>query len=219
MAEPAESSADARRRAEESVALRFTRIMNATTSRAGVFSDPPVVALCTAPPLLALLAALELDAPQGVVYGLGALLALPLFVALVVTVALLGARGRVIDWLAGIPFPVENMNAMLNGLGESIEVTFAESCPTTVELNRELDKVNPDVFVLRAPDINPETDDKGKAAAPADDRLIEIRIGVVDSKRNPAASNHQRYERVRAIVSAFLVPLHARHKVVEARIK
>jgi hypothetical protein len=204
---------DARRRAAESIALRFTRLMNATTSPIGVLCDPPFVAFCTAPLLLALLAALQFDAPQGVVWGLGALMALPLLVALGVSVALVGARARVIEWLAGLPFPVENMNAVLNGLGDTIEVAFADSCPSTAELNRELDKVGPEAFVTRAPDVASDAD------APVNERLIEIRIGVVDSKRNPAASNHQRYVRVRALASAVLAPLHGQHKVVEVRIK
>lgn len=214
----AEPTASARQRAEESIALRFTRVMNATTSPAGVLSDPPVVAVVTAPLLLALLGALEADASQGVVWALGALFALPLVVAIGTSIALMGARARVIEWLAGLPFPVENMNAVLNGLGENLEITFAESCPKAAELNQEVDKVSPECFVTRAPDVTPPADEKGKAA-PADERVIEIKIGVVDSKRSPASSNHKRYERVRALVEVVLVPLHARHKVAEVRIK
>src|SRR5262245_2405685 len=125
----AEPTASARQRAEESIALRFNRVMNATTSKAGVLSDPPVVAVCMAPLLRALVGALEAGASQGVVYALGALLALPLVVAIGVSIGLMGARARVVEWLSGLPFPVENMNALLNGLGDTIEVTFEETCP------------------------------------------------------------------------------------------
>src|SRR5262245_61763765 len=106
MVEPTESSAGARQRAEESVALRFNRIMNATTSPSGILCDPPVVAVCMAPLVLVLLGAIQLDASRGVVGALGALLALPLVVAIGVSLALLGARRRVIEWLGGLPFPV-----------------------------------------------------------------------------------------------------------------
>src|SRR5262249_44053111 len=112
MVEPTESSAAARQRAEDSIARRFNRIMNSTTSPAGILCDPPVVAVCMAPLVLVLLGAIELDASRGVVWALGALLALPLLVAIGVSIALVGARRRVIDWLAGLPFPVENMNAL-----------------------------------------------------------------------------------------------------------
>src|SRR5262245_56056229 len=138
MAEEKPALSLARTRAEESIATRFTRIMNATTSRYGVLSDPPIVAMCTSPLLIALLAARRLDADPLVIDALSVLVALPLFVAVVVSLALLGARRRVVDWLAGLPFPVENMNAVLNGLGEGLEITFAGECPLTPALNAEL---------------------------------------------------------------------------------
>ena len=128
-------------------------------------------------------------------------------------VSLAGARARVIDWLAGLPFPIENLNAVLNGLGEELEVTFVESYPKAAEINVSLDAVSADTFVTRSPDgINP-------APASAGRPVIEVRIGVIDSKRNPTASNHQRYARVRALVDTVLVPLHAQHAVAEVRIK
>lgn len=218
----ADSSQAARTRAEESIATRFTRIMNATTSPYGVLCDPAFVAVATAPLFLAFLGALELDASKGVVWAFGALFALPFAVALVVSAALLGSKRRVVDWLAGVPFPIENMNAVLNGLGDAIEVTFVADCPKSTELNQELDKVATEVFVMRAPDIEPDApqaSDGKVTPASTPENVVEIRIGVVDSKRNPAGSNHRRYERVRAIVGAVLVPLHARFKIVEARIK
>jgi hypothetical protein len=196
-----------RERAEQSVSARFTRIMNATTSRYGMFSDPPVVAILSGIGLIALLAALHLGASSDVAYALAGVMALPIVVALLITVGLFGARTRVIDWIAGIPFPVENMNAVLNGLGEVLEVHFKEGGPTSAELNKELDKVHPDCFVMK---VIPE---EGTV------ETIELRIGVVDSKRNPAATNHQRYERVRAIVERVLIPLSKRSPITEVRVK
>ncbi|HLM72161.1 MAG TPA: hypothetical protein VK459_05710, partial [Polyangiaceae bacterium] len=184
-----------------------TRIMNATTSRYGMFSDPPVVAILSGIGLIALLAALHLGASSDVAYALAGVMALPIVVALLITVGLFGARTRVIDWIAGIPFPVENMNAVLNGLGEVLEVHFKEGGPTSAELNKELDKVHPDCFVMK---VIPE---EGTV------ETIELRIGVVDSKRNPAATNHQRYERVRAIVERVLIPLSKRSPITEVRVK
>jgi hypothetical protein len=196
-----------RERAEQSVSARFTRIMNATTSRYGMFSDPPVVAILSGIGLITLLAALHLGASSDVAYALAGIMALPIVAALLITVGLFGARTRVIDWIAGIPFPVENMNAVLNGLGEFLEVHFKEGGPTAAELNKELDKVHPDCFVMK---VIPE---EGTV------ETIELRIGVVDSKRNPAATNYQRYERVRAIVERVLIPLSKRFPITEVRVK
>jgi hypothetical protein len=196
-----------RERADQSISASFTRIMKATTSRLGVLTDPPLVALASAVFLVALLAALQFGAPQVAVRVLTVLLGVPIAVAVIVTLALSGARGKVVSWLASVPFPVENMNSVLNGLGEMMDVTFKSGGPTSAELNKELDAVHPDVFVTK---VTPE---EGTV------EQIEIRIGVVDSKRNPSATNHERYERVRAIVDRVLVPLSARHPITEVRVR
>ncbi|WP_437564034.1 hypothetical protein [Sorangium sp. So ce542] len=203
MPDQAHGSAAARR-AEESVSARFTRIMNASTSRWGVLTDPPLVALASGAFLLAFLAALGRDAGPAVARALGALALAPIAVALAVSVALRGARRAVVAWLARQPFPVENLNAVLNGLGEALEVTFAGAVPDSAELNVELDKVHPDAFVTGGVE---------------DARTLDIRIGVVDSKRNPAATNHQRYARVRELVERVLVPLAERYPIQSVRVK
>ena len=81
--------------------------------------------------------------------------------------------------------------------------------------------MSPDAFVTRAPDaVSPiEGASPDTATPPLDRRILEVRIGVVDSTRNPSASNFQRYERVRALIDTVLVPLHAKHVVIEVRIK
>lgn len=196
-----------RERADQSISASFTRIMKATTSRLGVLTDPPLIALASGVFLVTLLAALQFGAPQVAVRVLTVLLGVPIAVAVIMTLALSGARGKVVSWLASVPFPVENMNAVLNGLGEMLDVTFKSGGPTSAELNKELDAVHPDVFVTK---VTPE---EGTV------EQIEIRIGVVDSKRNPSATNHERYERVRAIVDRVLVPLSARHPITEVRVK
>lgn len=196
-----------RERADQSVSTRFSRIMNATTSRYGVLTDPSVVAGLSAVGLIAFLGVLQVGASTTVVYVFAGLMAAPLAIALLTMIGLLGSRRRVVDWIASVPFPVENMNAVMNGLGEFLEVTFKEGGPTTPELNAELDKVHPDCFVMKA------TPEEGVP------EVIELRIGVIDSKRNPASSNYKRYERVKVIVERALVPLSEKYPIVEVRVK
>ncbi|WP_438044357.1 hypothetical protein [Sorangium sp. So ce128] len=191
-------------RADQSVSARFTRLMNASTSRWGVLTDPPLVALASGVFLLVFLGALGRDAGPEVARALGVLVFAPISVALAVSVALRGARRAVVAWLARQPFPVENLNAVLNGLGEALEVTFVGAAPEATELNVELDKVHPDAFVTGGVE---------------DARTLDIRIGVVDSKRNPAATNHQRYARVRELVERVLVPLAERYPIQVVRVK
>lgn len=190
--------------ASELVASKFSRTMNATSSPIGVAGDPPVVAVITAVFLVAYLAARRSDAPESVQQVLLVLVALPVAVAVIVTLALLGARGKVVAWLAAQPFPIENMNAVLNGLGDGLEVTFAPGAkvPETPALNAKLDAIHPDCFVTES----------------KDDTVV-MRIGVVDSKRNPAWTNHQRYRRVVELVEKLLVPLHAESPIQSVRVR
>lgn len=187
--------------ANDLVAGRFSRMMNATTSPAGVIGDPPIVAVVTAVLLLSYLAARRSDASPVVQQALLVLVALPTAVALVVALSLLGARKRVVRWLAAQPFPIENMNAVLNGLGDCLEVTFKSAPPETPALNAKLDAISPDCFV-----------------ADSKEQVVLLKIGVVDDKRNPAASNHRRYRRVIALVERMLVPLHAEHPIESVRV-
>lgn len=190
--------------ATELVAERFSRIMNATTSPIGVVGDPPIAAASTAVFLVAYLAARRSDAPEGLQTALLVLVASPLAVAIFTTFALLGARSKVIAWLAAQPFPVENMNAVLNGLGDALEITFAPGAkvPETPALNAKLDAIHPDCFVIEN----------------KDDTAL-VKIGVVDSKRNPAWTNHQRYRRVLEMTEKLLVPLHAESPILTVRVR
>jgi hypothetical protein len=202
-----ETSEDARTRAAESISARFTRVMNATPSRWGMFTDPSIVGVVTAPIVVALVAAVRVEAAPAVITALQALAAVPLAIAVGTVLAQRGARAEVVGWLAGLPFPVENMNAVLNGLGESLEVTFRAAAPGVKELNAVLERVSADCFVSKGPD-----DTKDPA-------VVEMRIGVVDEKRNPSVSNHRRYVRVQALVAEVLVPLGEEHPIVEVRVK
>ena len=88
---------DPRSRADQSVALRFTRLMKASTSPYGVLTDPPVVAVATAISLMSMLAARQLAAPSSIVVALEAMTLLPVTLAAVLTLTLSGARARVVD--------------------------------------------------------------------------------------------------------------------------
>lgn len=191
-------------KADESVARRFSRTMNATTSRAGVLTDPPLVAAASGALLVLFLVALRADVGPVLARLLAALAAAPLVVAVSVAFALSGARKEVVGWLAEKPFPVENMNALLNGLGDVLEVRFVGALPGAASLNRALDAVHPDVFVV---------------AESEETRTVDVRIGVVDSKRSPAGSNHARYVRVRRIVDEVLSPLSAACPIDRVRVR
>jgi hypothetical protein len=194
-------------RAEASVSERFTRVMNATTSRWGVLTDPSMIGVAVAPLAVAALAAARLDASPGAVMALEALMVVPLAIGLVAVTSLRSARSKLVSWLASKPFAIENMNAVLNGLGEVVEVTFVASVPDTKALNLKLDAVSPECFVSKSPH------DGG------DPMAIEIRIGIVDSKRNPSGSNHDRFVRIRRLVDEILVPLDREHAIREVRVK
>jgi hypothetical protein len=185
-----------RQHAEEAVVRRFSRAMRASCSPLGPLTDPMIVGAATA--VLVMLA--------GALYGgAGATMrnllvgaaGVPIALALVVSIAQLNSRARVIDWLASLPFPVENVNGLLNGVATHLRVRFAdaESLPQREELNELLDPIDPNCFALEFEDAD-----------------VALRIGVLDSKYNPARSSYLRYLRVRAI-TAVLLPMHERHPI------
>ena len=51
------------------------------------------------------------------------------------------------------------------------------------------------------------------------EQVLVVRIGVVDNKRTPAASNYRRYRRVIDLVERVLVPLHAESTIETVRVK
>jgi hypothetical protein len=178
--------------------------MNASTSRYGVLTDPPIIAALTAIGVVALIVAKDRGISAELMRVVTAVALLPMGIAVITWMSLMGARRRLVDWLAGLPFPLENMNSVLNGVGELLEISFTDPCPGEAELNAALEKTSEDSFVTKAV---PEQ------------RTVEVRIGVVDSKRNPAGSNHRRFVRVRELVQDVLIPLHARYPISEVRVK
>lgn len=201
------SEADAAREAaSERVATRFSRQMKATTSPYGILTDPVLVCAATAALLVVALAYRGLAGPDAgpLMLLLQVFVLVPLVIAVAVTVALGDARNRVVTWLAELPFPMENLNALLNGIGEQLEVRFERDVPDTRALNEQLESVHTDSFVT---EVHEET------------HTIEIRIGVVENKRNPARSNHQRWVRCKALAEKVLAPLSSKHPIAEVRVK
>ncbi|MBI4699593.1 MAG: hypothetical protein HY744_00260 [Deltaproteobacteria bacterium] len=185
-------AANRRTCADESVARSFTRAMKASCSPLGFLTDPPLVALGLA---VTTVLALALGTGAGAARYTGPLVglaALPLVVCLAAVLALSGARARVVAWLAGLPFPVENANGLLSGVALVLRIRFREAPPGREELNRLLERVHEDCFVT-------EIDEA--------ERSVDVRIGVPDSKLNPAGANRRRYLRVVALVERVLVPL------------
>jgi hypothetical protein len=199
-----------RSRAEESLASSFTRVMNATPARWGVLSDVAFSA-ASASVVLAVGLAIAARSPNGsdVISVCLAVAAIPIVITTVASIIQLRSRGRVIDWLVTLPFPVENVNGLLAGVVDTIEVYFEKlppgaSLPTREEIQPRLDAISDDAFLLG--DLPEE-------------RLIEIKIGVPDSKRNPLWANHKRWVRVLEIVSTVLVPLHSRLPIERVRVQ
>lgn len=193
---------DRRTHAEESIAPRFTRAMRATTSRYGMYTDPPIVALATAATVTAALAIGVNSGGPVPVAALVALAVLPIVISVGVGVALRSARAGVVGWLMGLPFPVENVNGLLHGVADRLRVRFRSTRPDRSELNAALEAVHEDCFVLEF-----EGDD--------DELEVELKIGVLDSKYNPCRSAYQRYRRVQRMVERVLVPLAEKHPIVD----
>jgi hypothetical protein len=196
---------DALARAEESLASRFTRVMNATPAAWGPLSDLTLSAAIAGVVLMAgLLLAGQVHDPIRLLPWILAVAAVPLVVAVVASLALRGSRARVVAWLVSVPFPIENLNALLAGVGDDIEVTFARevtTLPSRAELQPLLEQVSPDVLLI---------------GERADERTLQIRLGVIDSKRNPLRTHHLRWRRFCDLVERVLVPLS--HRLPIARI-
>lgn len=178
--------------ASECVAERFTRAMNATPSPIGPFSDLLVASVISAAIIMIGFFGVRrgVDAP----YIVMALAAIPLAVSGVLSLMVRSSREKVVAWLCTVPFPVDNLNTLLAGMGDTIEVVFAPGTelPTRATLQPKLDAVSDDVLLVKErPDA----------------RVIEIRLGVIDSKRFPLHTNHQRWVRFVEVMEKVIVPL------------
>jgi hypothetical protein len=191
--------------ASEAVAGKFSRMMRAATSRWGVLTDPVVV--CTAIAALVTASSILYQTtllPPGLGRWLFLICLAPAAIALAIDRALGGARARVVAWLEQVPFAMENVNALLNGVGQNLMVRFREAPPDRAVVNEALEAVHPDCFALEYSERDHE---------------VEVAIGVVDRKLNPSRSNHERYRRVQEIVARALVPLAEKHAIVSVRVR
>jgi hypothetical protein len=129
----------------------------------------------------------------------------PLIVCALLSALLRGSRAKVVSWLCAMPFPVDNLNALLAGLGDTVEIVFAPGAelPTRATLQPRLDAVSEDVLLVKE---RPE------------ERTFAVRLGVIDSKRMPLRTNHQRWRRLVDLMERVIVPLGKNSAIERVRI-
>lgn len=207
--------------ASERVAERFTRAMNAATSPLGALTDIPLAtALCSLPMVVGLRRTFMRGGPDSTALVWLGLASLPLFVLVVIGLWLrLGARERVVRWLSEQPFPIDNVNGLLAGVGDSLEIVFSSKgsrrAPDRAELQPKLDEVSDDALVLKWPD-QPAEGEEGEPDEAA--RTVVIGLGVVPSKHFPYRTAHLRYRRFQELVERVLVPLHGERRLEGVRV-
>jgi hypothetical protein len=180
--------------ATESVAEKFTRVMNATPSPIGRFCDLTVASVLSGLLLVVGLFAIRKSTDPRSLYVALAVAAVPLTVSALLLTTLGASRAKVVGWLSSLPFPVENLNALLAGLGDTIEIHFEidAELPTRASLQPKLEEVSDDILLVKER---------------PDERSVEIRLGIIDSKRMPLVTNHRRWTRLVALCERTLVPL------------
>jgi hypothetical protein len=180
--------------ASESVAERFTRVMKATPSPIGPWCDLMAASVISGIILAVGLFVIRRSSDSGALYRTLAFAAAPLAVSALLSTTLGGSRAAVVRWLASLPFPVENVNALLAGLGDTLEVYFESGAdlPTRASLQPKLDEISDDILLVKER---------------PDERSLEIRLGVIDSKRMPLVTNHRRWTRLVTLVDKTFVPL------------
>jgi len=144
--------------ARESVARASLGPMKASTAAIGVLTDPPLVAAASAITIMTALLLLRLLAFAAVERGaLGAPAAGPLAIALCALLALSGARGRVVKWLASLPFPVDTSRAAQAALVR-IWPDLPASMPSREEATRRLRRCTRTCFALEFYEDEPEVE-------------------------------------------------------------
>ncbi len=171
--------------------------MNAATSPYGVLSDIPImfVVLAFVSTSTAWIYTAFSNIPAWVA---PTLLSMPILVCITSHIALRDARKNVLAWLSTLPFPLENVNAILCSSGEHFEITFRDTAPSRQLLMEQFELASNEVIVL-------DQDEERN--------VVTGRFGVIDSKRNPYGTAYRRYTRMRDVVSKSLVPLHEKHAI------
>jgi len=191
--------------ASESVAERFTRVMNATPSPLGPVSDFISASFVSAVIFGIGLFVIRRSSDPASLYAVLGAVALPFVVSAIVSFKLRGTREKVVAWLTTLPFPVDNLNALLAGLGDTVELVFAPgtAMPARVDLQPRLETVSDDILLVKE---RPE------------ERTVEIRLGVIDSKRVPLYTNHQRWKRLCDVTEKVFAPLAKQSPIERMRI-
>lgn len=186
--------------ASDCVAQKFTRVMNATPSSLGPLSDLGAASVLSGLIVAVGFFATRRSADASLLYVVLALAALPLVANAFLSIAMRRSRAKVVAWLCTVPFPVDNLNALLAGLGDTVEIIFAPGAelPTRATLQPRLEAVSEDVLLVKErPDV----------------RALEIRLGVIDAQRMPVRTNHQRWKRWVELMEKVIIPLHERSAI------
>lgn len=191
--------------ASECVADKFTRVMNATPAPLGSLSDFMAASILSGFTVVAGFFLIRRSTDTSALYTVLALAAVPLVASALVSLSLRNSRDKVVAWLCKVPFPVDNLNALLAGLGDTLELVFQPGAelPTRATLQPRLDAVSEDVLLVKE---RPE------------ERTLEIRIGVIDSKRLPLRTNHQRWKRFVELMDKIILPLDEKSRIERVRI-
>lgn len=195
-------TSDARKRADESVAERFSRPMNAVTSPYGYLTDYALASALAALPIVLVVRQASVGAlasPLTVVFVVAGVA--PIIIAVALAATLRGARDEVVSWLAGFPFTIDNVNSLLVGLTDELEISLDGDAPDRRELQGLLDAISDDALVTIA-----------------EGTRVVVKLGVVESKFLPLKSSHQRWVRFRRVIEEFVVPLSKRVPVAGVRI-
>ncbi|HMJ56069.1 MAG TPA: hypothetical protein VK540_28575 [Polyangiaceae bacterium] len=191
--------------ANDCVAEKFTRVMNATPSPLGPLCDLMAASILSGALVVGGLYGIRRSTDASALYAVLAVAAVPLVASLLLSATLRGSRAKVVGWLGTVPFPVDNLNALLAGLGDTVEIVFAPGVdlPTRAVLQPRLDAISEDVLLVKE---RPE------------EKTVEIRLGIIDSKRMPLRTNHQRWKRLVELMEKVVVPLGRSHTIERVRI-
>jgi hypothetical protein len=191
--------------ASECVAEKFTRVMNATPLAFGPYSDFMAASILSSALVAGGFFAVRRSTDASALYAVLALATVPLIASALLSISLRGARAKVVAWLCSVPFPVDNLNALLAGLGDTIEIVFARGVelPSRATLQPSLDAISDDVLLVKQ---RPE------------ERTVEVRLGIIDSKRLPLHTNHARWKRFVEVTEKVLVPLSQNGAIERVRV-
>ena len=110
--------------ANDSIAKKFTNVMNATPSPLSAFCDVAVASIAAGLVLAVGLFIIRHGADPSRLYLVLAVAACPFLGSYGLQLALRGSRHAIVAWMTTLPFRIDNMNSLLAGMGDTIEVFF-----------------------------------------------------------------------------------------------